>query len=181
MFYSHWTCYVPKSIHHPWLHAKPYNYPANSDNCEAPHCAVLSNLLLLSFVKSKCSRHRQFVHRHSRWEWDFPHPSGPVLELNQPSFQWVPDLSRWKTAGEWHLPPTPSIADVKEWAELYLCCTVKHKGGGTPFQASDRSWGFKEGEAPIFQDNGHTKVTRLLTLSNGRLYVTGSIPGIHFC
>ena len=28
----------------------------------------------------------------SRWGWDFPDPSRPVLELTQPPVQWIPSL-----------------------------------------------------------------------------------------
>ena len=56
-----------------------------------------------------------------QWGRDFPHPFRPALGLTQPPIQWVLGLFPWgKTAGPWHLPPTPSSTEVKERAELYL-------------------------------------------------------------
>jgi len=41
----------------------------------------------------------------SRWGWDFPHPSRPVLGPTQPPIQWVPGYI--PAAVEWRWPPTP--------------------------------------------------------------------------
>jgi hypothetical protein len=60
-----------------------------------------------------------------RWGRDFPHPSRPVLGPTQPRIQGVPVLfPKGKAVGTWHLPPTPSSADVKERVELCLYCPV---------------------------------------------------------
>ena len=45
----------------------------------------------------------------------------------------------------------------------------------------DRPCGFKECEAPRFQNNRHMKAVRLSALRTGRLYSPGNIPGTHFC
>ena len=42
-------------------------------------------------------------------------------------------------------------------------------------------WGFQGAEAPRFQDNWHLEVVRLSAPRAGRLYLTGNIPGTHFC
>jgi hypothetical protein len=105
----------------PSLNAQPYNHPANSDNCEAPHCSVFSNLLPLPFVKSKCSWHRQFLYRHAT------NPGGSEIFRTRPDRSWGSTslllngyrlLPGDKTPGEWRLPPTPSIAEVKEREEI---------------------------------------------------------------
>jgi hypothetical protein len=44
------------------------------------------------------------------------------------------------------------------------------KGEAIPLQASTDPGGFQEDEAPRFQYNRHTKVTRLSALHTGRLY-----------
>jgi len=54
-------------------------------------------------IKSRCERY-------------FPHPSRPTLVPTQPPIQWVLCL----LPETWLWPPTPSSADVKERAELYL-------------------------------------------------------------
>ena len=114
----------------PPLNAQPYDYPANSDYCEAVHCAVFSNLLPLPVVKSKCARHRQFVYRHA------PNPSGSEIFRTHPDRSWGSTSLLFngyrifpggKTAGVWRLPPTPSIAEVKERVEIYLYCKAKAK------------------------------------------------------
>jgi len=46
----------------------------------------------------------------------------------------------------------------------------KGKGKATPLQAWTSPEGFKEVEAPRFQDNRHMKVVRLSDLCTGRLY-----------
>ena len=48
-------------------------------------------------------------------------------------------------------------------------------------QTLDRPWGFQEVKAPRSQDNQHMKMVRLSSLSAGRLYPPGNIPGTHFC
>jgi hypothetical protein len=45
----------------------------------------------------------------------------------------------------------------------------------------DRPWEFQEVEAPRFQDNQHMKVVRLSALHTGHIYLSGDIPGTHFC
>ena len=42
-----------------------------------------------------------------------------------------------------------------------------------------RSLGVQEVEAAVFQEN--RQLIRLLSVRTGRLYVSGNIPGIHFC
>jgi hypothetical protein len=55
----------------------------------------------------------------------FPYPSRPVLGPTKPPMQWAPvRLFGGKAAGAWCWPPLPSIAEVKEWVQLYLCCRV---------------------------------------------------------
>ena len=39
-----------------------------------------------------------------------------------------------------------------------------------PFSGLERTWGFKEIEAPIFQDNRHLKVISLSALRTARFY-----------
>ena len=50
-----------------------------------------------------------------------------------------------------------------------------------PITALDRPRGFRDVEAPRFQENRHMKVLSLSVLSTGRLYPAGNIPGTHFC
>jgi hypothetical protein len=57
----------------------------------------------------------------SRWGRDFPHPPTQALGPTQPRIQCVPGLSRCLRGRRVALPPTPSSAEVKERAELYLC------------------------------------------------------------
>jgi len=57
----------------------------------------------------------------------------------------------------------------------------KGKGKAIPLQAWTGPEGFKEVEAPRFQDNRHMKVVRLPALRTGRLYLPGNIPGTYFC
>ena len=57
----------------------------------------------------------------SRRKRDFPHLSRPVLEQTQPPVHWVGGLfPGGKAVGAWRWPPTPSSAEVKERAQLYL-------------------------------------------------------------
>ena len=49
-------------------------------------------------------------------------------------------------------------------------CQVNKFVVSNPIIGLDRPWGFKEVEAPRFQDNRHLKVLRLSTLRTGRLY-----------
>ena len=56
----------------------------------------------------------------SRWVWDFPHLSSPLLVPIQPPIIWVPGLlPGGKAAGAWRWPPIPSSAEVKERVEIY--------------------------------------------------------------
>jgi len=50
---------------------------------------------------------------------DFRHPPKPVLGPIHPLLQWVPGLSRGTAAEVWRWP-TPSSAEVKERAQLYI-------------------------------------------------------------
>ena len=56
----------------------------------------------------------------SRWGRDFPHPSRPALEPNQPLYNGYRVSPRGKAAGAWRWPTTTSSAEVKERVELYL-------------------------------------------------------------
>jgi hypothetical protein len=57
----------------------------------------------------------------SRWGWDFPHPSRPVLGPIQNPIQWVSVLfPRIKRPGRGVDHPLPLNAEVKERVELYL-------------------------------------------------------------
>jgi hypothetical protein len=40
---------------------------------------------------------------------------------------------------------------------------------------------FQDVESPRIQDNRHMKVVMLSSLSTGRFYSMGNIPGTHFC
>jgi len=62
----------------------------------------------------------------SRWGWDFPQPSRPVLGPTQPRIQWAPVFPGDKMAGSWRWPPTPSSAEIKESVELYLYSPSGH-------------------------------------------------------
>jgi hypothetical protein len=53
----------------------------------------------------------------SRCGWDLPHPSRPSLRPTHNGYRVSPG---GKAAGAWRWPLTPSSADVKERAELYL-------------------------------------------------------------
>ena len=50
-----------------------------------------------------------------------------------------------------------------------------------PITGLNRPSGFKEVEAPRFQDIRHKKVVRLSALRSGRLYFPRNSPGTHFC
>ena len=54
-------------------------------------------------------------------------------------------------------------------------------GKAMPEQDYYRSWGFLEVETPKLQSNRHKEVVRLSALRTGPLYLSGNIPGTHFC
>jgi hypothetical protein len=57
----------------------------------------------------------------SRWGWDFPHPSRPVVWPIQPPVQWVPGVLRCgKRLGRGVDHPPTSSDEIKERVELYL-------------------------------------------------------------
>jgi hypothetical protein len=51
----------------------------------------------------------------------------------------------------------------------------------SPITGLDKPWGFREFEAPRFQDIRHLKVVRLSALRTGRPYSPENISGTHFC
>jgi len=56
----------------------------------------------------------------SWWEQHILHLSRPALGPTHPPIEQVLGLSaRGKVAMQWHSPPTPSIAELKESVELY--------------------------------------------------------------
>ena len=55
-----------------------------------------------------------------RWGRDFPHPSSLALAPTQPTVQWV-SFPEVKRPGRVVEHPTPSSAEVKGRAELYIC------------------------------------------------------------
>jgi len=57
----------------------------------------------------------------------------------------------------------------------------KGKRQSNPITGLDRPCRFQEVETPRFQDNRHMKVVRLSALRTGLLYLSGNIPGTHFC
>ena len=64
---------------------------------------------------------------------------------------------------------------------LYVTIIFFYIRQSSPCTGLDRPWGFKEVEAPRFQDNRHIMVIRLSALRTGRLYPPGNIPGTYFC
>ena len=64
------------------------------------------------------------------------------------------------------------------WLQLFAAAIIttvsmecKGKGKGNPITGLDRPWGFKQVEAPRFQDSQHMKVVKLSALRTGRLYL----------
>jgi hypothetical protein len=48
-------------------------------------------------------------------------PTGGIFRTRRkPPIQWVPSDTWKKTAGVWHLLPTPSSAEIKERVEFFL-------------------------------------------------------------
>jgi len=65
-----------------------------------------------------------------------------------------------------------AVYDTQNIACVSLCLAIKGKGKGKaiPVTGLDRPWGFKEAEAPRFQDSRHMKVVRLSYLRTHHLY-----------
>ena len=61
----------------------------------------------------------------------------------------------------------------------FYCNMLKVKAKQSHYRPG-QAGGFKEVEAPRFQDNWHIKVVRLSALGNGRLYPPENIPDTHF-
>jgi len=57
----------------------------------------------------------------------------------------------------------------------------KSEGKAIPVQGWTRPEGSMKLKLPEFLENLYMKVARLSALRTGRLYLTGDIPGIHFC
>jgi hypothetical protein len=68
---------------------------------------------------------------------DFSQPSGPAMGPTESPIQWVPGLSRGKSAGAWRWPPTPSRAEAKERVELYI---YSPSGPSWPVLGWNLSW-----------------------------------------
>jgi hypothetical protein len=69
----------------------------------------------------------------------------------------------------------------KKFNKIRKFCGIPYSSKNNPITRLDRSWGFQEIEALIFQENRQMKVVRLSALRTDRLYALGNIPGTHFC
>jgi hypothetical protein len=56
----------------------------------------------------------------SRWQRNFPHPSGTTLGSNQPPIPWVPGIYRGESDQSVALTTTPTSTEVKERVRLYI-------------------------------------------------------------